>query len=313
MAKMATGLANDLASAVLLARDCPVLLAPAMNPAMWSNSATQRNYQTLDQDGVNFSGPASGEMAEKGESGTGRMSEVADIVRAAAACITPKIGSLSGRRIIVTAGPTHEPIDPVRYIANRSSGKQGYAIAEALAARGAEVKLVSGPVKLHAAPGIELINVKTADEMLAAVEGCLPADAAVMVAAVADWRPASPKTSKMKKDRDGTPAALQLVENPDILATVSHHANRPDLVVGFAAETDDLIANAQRKLQRKGCDLIVANDVSVNAEGQSVMGGDRNKVQLISRDGVVAWEQMSKSQVASQLADWIVERVVADD
>jgi phosphopantothenoylcysteine decarboxylase / phosphopantothenate---cysteine ligase len=306
MAKLANGLANDLASAVLLATDKKVLVAPAMNPAMWNHPATKRNRATLAKDGVTFIGPNKGEMAESGEAGEGRMAEPLEIVAAIEAIIAPKAEPLAGKKIIVTSGPTHEPIDPVRYIANRSSGKQGHALAAALAALGAEVRLVSGPVTVADPAGVVTEHVETAREMRDAVEAQLPADAAVFVAAVADWRTENEAGEKIKKVAGEGPPSLRMVENPDILATIGHHKQRPYLVVGFAAETQDLIANAQAKLKRKGADFIVANDVS--AEG-GVMGGDRNRVRIVSKSGVDEWPEMSKAEVAKRLADLIAERL----
>ena len=308
MAKMAAGLANDLASTALMATDKPVLIAPAMNVRMWQHPATQRNIETLKQDGVLFVGPEEGDMA-CGEYGLGRMSEPADILAAiqrfygeeTGTLIGIPHGPLTGRKVIITAGPTHEPIDPVRYIANRSSGKQGYALAEAAIALGAEVALVSGPVHLPVPPGVELIGVETAREMLAAVEGELPCDIAIFCAAVADWRTASDAKQKMKKDGSGKVPSLELTENPDILKTVGHlKKNRPPLVVGFAAETENVIANAQKKLKTKAADLIVANDVS--HEG-GVMGGSHNAVHLVGKHDVESWERMSKQEVARKLMD----------
>lgn len=308
MAKLATGAANDLASAVLLASDKPVLMAPAMNPRMWAHPATRRNRATLKADGVQFVGPNAGAMAEAGEAGEGRMAEPAEIL----AAVIERLGAagpLAGRKFIVTSGPTHEPIDPVRYIANRSSGKQGHAIAAALAKLGADVRLVSGPVGIADPVGVSTTHVETAREMLAAVESALPADGAVFVAAVADWRVDSVATDKIKK-RPGESAApsLSMVENPDILATIGHHAQRPRIVVGFAAETRDVVANGQAKLQRKGADIIVANDVS--AAG-GAMGGDRNRVTLLSVDGAEAWPEMDKLEVAERLAQVIAARLAA--
>lgn len=315
MAKAANGLANDLASAVLLASNRPVLFAPAMNPAMWSHPATARNVATLRADGAKFVGPARGEMAESGEAGEGRMSEPLEIVAAAEALLAPAKGPLDGRKIIVTSGPTHEPIDPVRYIANRSSGKQGHAIAAALAALGADVQLVSGPVTIADPAGVTVTHVETARQMQAAVEALLPADAAVFVAAVADWRTEGEAGQKIKKAPGAAPPALQMVENPDILAGVGHHAKRPYLVVGFAAETQNIEDNAAAKLKKKGADFIVANDVShgdaqgANAVEGGVMGGDRNRVRIVSRSGVEAWPEMSKAQVAARLAALIATRL----
>lgn len=304
IARMAGGLADDLASAVLLATDKPILIAPAMNPRMWQNPATERNIVTLTRDGIRMVGPNDGAMAEA-ETGIGRMSEPPEIVAAVVQVLKSSAGVrlsvpqlLAGKRAIVTAGPTHEPIDPVRYIANRSSGKQGYAIARAAAAAGAEVVLVSGPVDLPEPQGVETIHVETAVEMLAAVQSALPADIGVFAAAVADWRSAAAGDRKIKKDGRGVPQ-LALVENPDILATVSARQSlRPQLVVGFAAETENVIENAKSKLQRKGCDLIVANDVS---HGTGIMGGDANRVHLISAEGVVSWPTLSKMEVAERL------------
>ena len=307
MAKMAHGLADDLASAVLLARKVPVLLAPAMNPAMWNNPATRRNRLQLEKDGVFFKGPESGEMAESGEAGTGRMSEPLAIVAAIEAHFAPKALPLSGKRIIMTSGPTHEPIDPVRYIANRSSGKQGHAIAAALAELGADVQLVSGPVTIADPAGVTVTHVETARQMQAAVEELLPADAAIMVAAVADWRTANAADQKIKKKPGELAPTLSMVENPDILAGVGHSSRRPQLVVGFAAETQDVAENARRKLDKKGADWIVANDVSVVPGEGSVMGGDHNRVRILSRTGIEDWPQMSKDEVAQRLAQKIAD------
>ena len=282
IAKMAGGHADDLATAVLLATDKPVLLAPAMNPHMWVAKATQRNLAQLSADGVRVIGPNSGEMAERGEAGTGRMAEPLEIAAAVEAMMRSG-GSLARKRILVTSGPTSEPIDPVRFIANRSSGKQGHAIAAAAAAAGADVVLISGPVSLSDPPGVSVVHVETANQMLAAVEKALPADAAVFAAAVADWRPRSVSGSKIKKQQGKTPT-LELVENPDILSTIAHRkSGRPRLVVGFAAETDDVIANAKAKLKKKGCDWILANDVS---PGTEIMGGDANTIQMVTANGV---------------------------
>ena len=292
IAKMAAGLADDLATTVLLATDTPVMVAPAMNVRMWGHAATRANVAMLRARGVTVLEPDEGPMA-CGEFGPGRLPEVSRIVAAVAGQFAD--GPLKGRHILVTAGPTHEAIDPVRYIANRSSGKQGYALAGALAALGARVTLVSGPVALQTPPGVTRIDVESAREMAAAVEAALPADAAVMVAAVADWA-VEPTPRKIKKGAGGPPV-LKLHENPDILATVSRHARRPKLVVGFAAETNDVIAHAQAKLAKKGCDLIVANDVSGD-----VMGGDRNLVHLVSASGVESLAEGSKDEVARLLA-----------
>jgi phosphopantothenoylcysteine decarboxylase/phosphopantothenate--cysteine ligase len=301
LAKMAGGHANDLATAVLLATDKPILIAPAMNPHMWAAKATQRNLAQLAADGVHIVGPNVGEMAEHGEAGRGRMAEPLEIV-AVVETLVRKAGPLTGKRVVVTAGPTHEPIDPVRYIANRSSGKQGHAIAAAAAAAGADVVLVSGPVNLPDPPGLTVVKVETAQQMLEAVQQALPADVAIFAAAVADWRADHQSDSKIKKQPGKTPT-LALTENPDILSTIAHlRSNRPRLVIGFAAETDDLIANAQAKLARKGCDWIVANDVS---PATGIMGGDSNTVHLITTSGVEDWPPESKDDVARGL----IERV----
>ncbi|MGB3830296.1 MAG: bifunctional phosphopantothenoylcysteine decarboxylase/phosphopantothenate--cysteine ligase CoaBC [Mesorhizobium sp.] len=311
MARLAGGLAGDLASAVLLATDKPVLMAPAMNPRMWAHPATRRNHATLKKDGIGFVGPMKGEMAESGEAGEGRMAEPLEIVAAVEALLDDRPKQLSGKRIVVTSGPTHEPIDPVRYIANRSSGKQGHAIAAALARLGADVRLVSGPVSIADPAGVTTLHVESARQMRDAVESLLPADVAVFVAAVADWRTADAAGEKIKKVAGEGPPSLQMVENPDILAGVGHHARRPRLVIGFAAETQDLLKNARAKLEKKGADLIVANDVShdsgVGASG--VMGGDRNRVRIVSRAGVVEWPEMTKDEVAERLAALIAERL----
>ncbi|HRP78876.1 MAG TPA: bifunctional phosphopantothenoylcysteine decarboxylase/phosphopantothenate--cysteine ligase CoaBC [Aquamicrobium sp.] len=316
MAKMAHGLANDLASAVLLATNRPVLVAPAMNPAMWEHPATQRNREILDGDGIRLVGPNRGEMAESGEAGEGRMAEPLEIVAAIEALLDGARKPLAGKRIVVTSGPTHEPIDPVRYIANRSSGKQGHAIAAALAKLGADVRLVSGPVNIPDPAGVSVTRVETARQMMAAVEAALPADAGVFVAAVADWRTDGEAGQKIKKEPGKGPPALQMIENPDILATIGHHARRPGLVIGFAAETQDVAENARKKLDKKGADLIVANDVShdsgVNAADGGkggVMGGARNRVRIVTADGVEDWPEMSKDEVAERLASLIAERL----
>jgi phosphopantothenoylcysteine decarboxylase/phosphopantothenate--cysteine ligase len=316
IAKMATGLANDLASTALLATDKRVLIAPAMNPKMWDHPATRRNMAQLEADGVLVVGPNSGAMAERGENGLGRMAEPAEILGAieqALAGDAPRaIGFLgrlaargekllAGQHVLITSGPTHEPIDPVRYIANRSSGKQGHAIAAAAAAAGARVTLVSGPVTLPDPEGVTTVHVESAREMLVAVEQALPADIAIFAAAVADWRVADAASEKMKKDGGALPA-LSLVENPDILATIAHRcAGRPALVVGFAAETQNVIDYARAKLTKKGCDLIVANDVG----GTGVMGGDSNTVHLVTGAGVETWPTLAKEEVANRLVDHI--------
>jgi phosphopantothenoylcysteine decarboxylase/phosphopantothenate--cysteine ligase len=296
MAKMAHGHADDLASTVLLATTLPILIAPAMNVRMWLHPSTQRNLATLKGDGVHVVGPNAGAMAEA-EYGPGRLAEPLEIVAAVEALLAPA-GALKGKRIVVTSGPTHEPIDPVRYIANRSSGKQGHAIARAAAEAGAEVTLVSGPVSIPDPVGVRTVHVESARDMLAAVEAALPADIGIFAAAVADWRSAGEASEKMKKDGGAIPP-LQFVENPDIVATIARrNAGRPPLVVGFAAETQNVIAYAQAKLARKGCDLIVANDVSPEA---GVMGGDSNTVHLVSAGGVETWPTLSKDEVARRL------------
>jgi phosphopantothenoylcysteine decarboxylase/phosphopantothenate--cysteine ligase len=306
LAKMAGGHADDLATAVLLATDRPILLAPAMNPRMWEAKATQRNLAQLLADGAHIVGPNVGEMAERGEAGLGRMAEPLEIAAAAEAMVPPLPrlpGPLSGTRVLVTAGPTHEPIDPVRFIANRSSGKQGYAIAAAAAAAGADVALVSGPVEVANPPGVAVVKIETANEMLAAVEQALPADVAVFAAAVADWRSERVSRSKIKKQEGRQGQQLALVENPDILATIAHRkSNRPRLVIGFAAETDDVIANAKLKRVKKGCDWILANDVSPET---GTMGGDSNTIHLITATGVESWPPQSKEDVAHQLVERI--------
>jgi len=300
--KMALGLADDLASTVLLATDSTVLIAPAMNPAMWSHAAVQRNIDTLRRDGIHLVGPMRGEMAESGEAGLGRMAEPLEIVAATEALLDNGPRPLDGKTAIVTSGPTHEPIDPVRYIANRSSGKQGHAIAAALAALGAQVTLVSGPVTLADPKGVTAIHVESAREMRDAVESRLPTDIAVMVAAVADWRAAAPAGDKIKKQAGAAPPPLELIENPDILKAVGHHTQRPALVVGFAAETQDLEDNARAKLARKGADWIVANDVS---PATGVMGGDRNRVSIVSHASIESWPEMDKQAVAERIAQAI--------
>jgi phosphopantothenoylcysteine decarboxylase/phosphopantothenate--cysteine ligase len=314
MAKMAQGHADDLASAILLATNRPVLLAPAMNPLMWSNAATRRNVAQLERDGIAMVGPNAGEMAEAGEAGVGRMAEPLEIASAAERLVRPpQPRPLAGKRMLITAGPTHEPIDPVRYIANRSSGKQGYAIAAAAQAAGADVTLISGPVELSEPPGVTVKHVESAREMLHRVEAALPADIAIFAAAVADWRVANEGEQKLKKTAAGMPP-LQLVENPDILATIAKlQDKRPRLVIGFAAETENLIDNAKMKLARKGCDWIVANDVS---PATGVMGGDRNTVHLLSRDAgeaadirIESWPAMTKEQVATALVARIAQTV----
>ena len=302
MAKMAGGHADDLATAVLLATDKPVLLAPAMNPQMWRHKATRRNLAQLLQDGVRTVGPNAGEMAERGEAGTGRMAEPMEIAAAVEALLAPAASALAGKRVLITSGPTHEPIDPVRYIANRSSGKQGHAIARAAADAGAVVTLVSGPVTVPDPPGVTVTHVESARDMLAAVEAALPADIAIFAAAVADWRAAQTSGQKLKKEAGDTPKEgfrLALTENPDILSTIAHLKDtRPSLVIGFAAETERVVEHAKAKLKRKGCDWILANDVSPES---GVMGGDLNRVHLVTADRVEDWPTQSKDEVAQML------------
>ena len=305
MAKMASGMADDLATTTLLATDKPVMLCPAMNVEMWAKPATQRNIAQLHNDGVTSVGPDAGVLA-CGEEGAGRMSDIPDIVAAVDGFFTSDDQPLAGKRVLVTAGPTHEAIDPVRYIANQSSGKQGYAVAEALAALGADVVLVSGPTQLPAPKGVTRVDVISAMDMLDACENALPVDAAICVAAVADWRLDKAGQVKLKKGTNGAPE-LKLVENPDILATLSKAKNRPQLVVGFAAETHDVIQHARAKLSRKGCDFIVANDVSPQS---GVMGGDQNQVTLIRADGTDEWPKMTKTEVASKLAQHIADELI---
>ena len=300
IAKMANGLANDLASTLLLATDTPVLVAPSMNVRMWDHPATQRNITQIAADGARLVGPNEGDMA-CGEFGPGRMAEPLEIVAATQAALAS--GPLSGRHIVVTSGPTHEPIDPVRYIANRSSGAQGTAIAAALAALGATVTFVTGPADVGPPPGVKVVAVQTARDMEAAVRAAMPADALVCAAAVADWHVKNAADSKMKKDGSGKAMELDFAENPDILALMSQKGpQRPALVVGFAAETDDVIANATAKHARKGCDWIVANDVSPET---GIMGGSQNAVTLITAEGAESWPRMDKDKVARKLADRI--------
>ena len=302
MAKMAGGHASDLATSVLLATTKPVLVAPAMNPQMWKAAATQRNVKQLQKDGIHFVGPAVGEMAERGEAGLGRMSEVPDILTAIdnLFAASPKASNpLAGRHVLVTAGPTHEPIDPVRYLANRSSGKQGYALATAARDLGARVTLISGPTTLPDPAGITTKRVVTAAEMLEAVMAALPADIAIFAAAVADWRAADPKSEKIKKKASDKTPQLALAENPDILKTVAQmKKGRPALVIGFAAETADVLTHAQKKRTAKGADWIVANDVSPET---GIMGGDHNAVHVITDTGIEHWPQMTKDAVALKL------------
>jgi phosphopantothenoylcysteine decarboxylase/phosphopantothenate--cysteine ligase len=325
LAKLANGLANDLASTLLIATDKKVLVAPAMNLRMWLHPATQRNIATLRADGVLFVGPNDGDMA-CGEYGPGRMAEPLEIVAAIASALAsntaialpPGIGgraggtngALAGKRVVVTSGPTHEPIDPVRYIANRSSGKQGHAIARAAAEAGADVALISGPVNLPDPPGVRTSHVQTAREMLSAVEMVLPADIFVATAAVADWRMAEAGASKIKKSGNGGAQSLNLVENPDILSIIAHRNHeRPKLVVGFAAETNDVLAHARKKLDAKGCEMIIANDVSPST---GIMGGDSNKIHIVTRDGIDSWPTFDKDEVARRLIARLARELAAE-
>jgi phosphopantothenoylcysteine decarboxylase/phosphopantothenate--cysteine ligase len=302
MGKLAAGLANDLASTTLLATDKKILMAPAMNVRMWQSPQVARSFETLKKDGVLFAGPNDGEMA-CGEFGPGRMAEPLEIVAAIEQALGAE-GPLAGMRALVTAGPTREPVDPVRFLANQSSGKQGYAIADALARAGAETILISGPVSLTPPQGVKLMRVTTAREMLAACEASLPADVLVMAAAVADWRPDIAANSKIKKSTDRVVPLIKLVENPDILATLAASTNRPRLVIGFAAETDDVVENAVAKRARKGADWIIANDV-----WGDVMGGERNRVHLVSAQGVEDWPDMTKAEVGARLAARIAQNL----
>jgi len=302
MAKMAQGFANDLASTALLATDKPVMIAPAMNVRMWLHDATQRNLETLKNDGITIINPNEGDMA-CGETGPGRMAEPVEIMEAVAEALMPK-GPLKGLKALITAGPTHEPIDPVRYIANRSSGKQGYAIAEAIAGLGAETLLVSGPVNLPDPEGVRIIRVETALEMAAACEEALPSQIAIMTAAVADWRTTESAQKKIKKNIDSSPPSLELTENPDILAGLVAHTLRPDLIVGFAAETEQVMDHARAKFTRKGCDWLMANNVSPDT---GVMGGDFNTIHFLTQISEESWELLSKQDVALRLADKIAD------
>jgi phosphopantothenoylcysteine decarboxylase/phosphopantothenate--cysteine ligase len=332
LAKMAGGHADDLASAVLLATDKPVLVAPAMNPRMWLHPATRRNVALLEGDGIHFVGPEMGEMAERGEAGPGRLAEVPALVTAIEGLLvdpapprgeglglggipTAEVlgsgairGPLTGRHVLVTSGPTHEPIDPVRYIANRSSGKQGTAIAAEAAALGARVTLITGPTQVAPPPGVKTVHVETAREMLEAVRGALPADIAIFAAAVADWRVAAQSTEKIKKAGKVSAPRLELIENPDILKTIAAEraGRRPPLVIGFAAETENVVAYAQKKRKGKGADWIVANDVSPET---GIMGGDRNSVHLVTGDGVESWPDLDKGEVARRLMARAAQRL----
>jgi phosphopantothenoylcysteine decarboxylase/phosphopantothenate--cysteine ligase len=305
IAKMAQGIANDLASTVLLATDKRVLIAPAMNPFMWSHPATERNIAQLLADGIAVVGPKEGEMAERNEAGLGRMAEPLEIVAAIEAALVemPAADALKGRRVLVTSGPTREPIDPVRFLSNRSSGRQGHAVARAAALAGADVTLISGPVEVADPRGVTTVHVETARQMLAAAEAALPVDIAICVAAVADWRVEGTAAEKIKKN--GKQPVLSLVENPDVLASIAHHARRPRLVVGFAAETEKLLQHAREKLARKGCDWIVANDVSPET---GVLGGTHNEVHLVTAAGVESWPVQTKEAVAIGL----VNRIAAE-
>jgi phosphopantothenoylcysteine decarboxylase/phosphopantothenate--cysteine ligase len=305
MAKIAGGRADDLATTVLLATDKRVLVAPAMNPRMWTHPATQRNAAQLITDGVAMIGPNEGEMAERGEAGIGRMAEPEQIISAIEGLLVamPETNSLAGKRVLVTSGPTQEPIDPVRFLSNRSSGKQGHAVARAAAIAGADVVLVSGPVDLLDPSGVKTVHVHTANEMLAAAEKALPVDVAIFAAAVSDWRAAEQAPEKLKKV-NGKAAKLELVENPDVLAIIARHKMRPRLVVGFAAETERLIEHARAKLKSKGCDWIVANDVSPET---GVFGGARNTVHLVTEKGVESWQPQSKQAVADGLVRKIAD------
>ncbi|HEX4184507.1 MAG TPA: bifunctional phosphopantothenoylcysteine decarboxylase/phosphopantothenate--cysteine ligase CoaBC [Stellaceae bacterium] len=304
IARMATGLADDLATTALLASDKPVLIAPTMNMMMWAHPATQANLATIESRGVKRVGPGNGDLA-CGEVGSGRMAEPLEIV-AAIEHVLAGGARLIGKRALVTSGPTREPIDPVRYISNHSSGKQGHAIAAALAALGADTVLVSGPTQEPAPDGVRVTRVETAMEMLAVCEAALPVDVAVMAAAVADWRIEGAGTHKLKKN-GRAPPVLRLAENPDILATIAQHGNdRPALVIGFAAETEDVVENARRKRLRKRCDWILANDVSL---GTDTFGGDRNTIHLVDADGIEDWPTMTKREVATRLAERIARHL----
>jgi len=307
MAKMAGGHASDLATAVLLATGIPVLAAPAMNPRMWAHPATQRNIAQLRADGVALVGPEAGEMAESGEAGVGRMAEPAHILKAIDDHFFNNNQILKGCKVLLTSGPTHEPIDPVRYIANRSSGRQGHAIAAAAARAGADVTLVTGPVAIADPPGVKVVRVETARQMLAAAEAALPVHVAIFAAAVADWRSAADAPEKLKKVKGQPSQRLDLVENPDILRTLSQLGpSRPKLVIGFAAETQNVLANAKAKLAAKGCDWIVANDVS--AAG-GAMGGADNTVHLLTADGIEEWPKLHKDEVAKRLVERIAHHL----
>jgi len=313
LAKMAGGHADDLASSVLMATNKPVLVAPAMNPRMWLHPATRRNVAQLAADGIAFVGPNVGEMAERGEAGLGRMGEVPELIDAIASLLSSSAGAsvsakpLAGRHVLITSGPTQEAIDPVRYIANRSSGKQGSAIAVEAAALGARVTLVSGPTRLSDPAGVEVVHIESAREMLEAVRNALPADVAIFAAAVADWRVATQSDQKIKKSPGKNAPRLALVENPDILKAIAaeRSGRRPGLVIGFAAETQNVIEFAQKKRKAKGADWIVANDVSPET---GIMGGDRNAVHIISEEGVESWPELDKAEVARRLMARVASR-----
>lgn len=305
MAKMANGLANDLASTTLLASDKPIMIAPAMNPQMWNHPATQENLKTLETRGATIIGPGCGEMA-CGETGDGRMLEATEIFDHINQFFFER--PLKGKTAIVTAGPTYEPVDPVRFIGNRSSGKQGYAIAKALRDQGASVTLISGPSDLPAPAGITVNRVGTAAEMMKATEAALPADIAICAAAVSDWTPTNPADKKIKKDGKTSIPTIEFTETQDILKTVSNHRNRPSLVIGFAAETNDLIENAKKKIQKKNCDWIIANDVAA----ETIFGADENHVYLITHKGETEWPRMAKSAVATKIVEHIIETMAAD-
>ena len=305
MAKMAHGLADDLASTAVLASDKPIIVAPSMNAAMWAHPATQANAQTLLKRGIEFWGPADGDMA-CGDVGTGRMLEPEDLAQQIIDRLQQNSKPLDGYRVVVTAGPTREAIDPVRYISNHSSGKQGYVIAEAFARAGADTHLITGPTSLASPPGVRRVDINSAEELMTATQASLPANIAVLCAAVGDWRVANAADEKLKKSADQNSLTLRLIKNPDILHAVGHHKNRPDLVVGFAAETQDLVGNASSKRERKNCDFILANDVST---GTDTFGGDNNRITLVDSDGATSWPQMTKAQVAQKLVQTCIDRL----
>lgn len=308
MAKMAHGLADDLASTAVLASNKPIIVAPSMNAAMWAHPATQTNAKTLMSRGIEFWGPADGDMA-CGDVGTGRMVEPEVLAQRVIDRLSSQDRPLAGQRVVITAGPTREAIDPVRYISNHSSGKQGYAIAQAFAQAGAETLLITGPTALPTPSGVERININSAEELMSATQSCLPADIAVMCAAVGDWRVAQTANEKLKKSSDQDSLSLTLVKNPDVLHTLGHHPNRPRLVIGFAAETENLIANASDKREKKNCDFVLANDVSI---GTNTFGGDDNRITIVDADGATSWPDMTKAQVANKLVQTCVERLKAE-